>query len=537
MFFDSRRSPVLAMNGMVATSQPLAAQAGLQTLIKGGNAVDAAVTAAAVLNVVEPESTGVGGDMFALVWHDNERKVHALNGSGRAPGAASIEQLRAAGHYRMPQEGPFSVSIPGTVHGWEMILAAHGTMPLTEALAPAIRYAEEGFPVSDYIAYQWSGQGERLAALPSGQEMLLNGRPPRQGEVMKLPTLAKTLRAVAEGGSEAFYTGPIAEKIANFVQEQGGWVSAEDLAAHTSDWDEPISTDYRGVTCWECPPNGQGIAALEALNIVEGFDVKGMGPQTVATYHHLIEAMRLSFADAYRYVADPRMADVPIRELTDKGYAARRRELIDPERAMPHAPHGDITGFGGGNGPGGDTVYVSVVDGQGNACSFINSVYINFGSGLVVPDTGIVLQNRAALFSLEPGHPNALTPGKRPYHTIIPALATIDGELYLCYGVMGGFMQPQGHLQVLTNMVDFGMEPQAALNALRFQVIGDTTLIEEGLAPEVIGGLQALGHRLEMMRGHARVGMGGGQVIRRNPETGALWAGSEPRKDGCAVGF
>ena len=214
------------------------------------------------------------------------------------------------------------MSIPGTVHGWETILAAHGTMPLAEALAPAIRYAEEGFPVSDYIAYQWSGQGERLAALPSGQEMLLNGRPPRQGEVMKLPTLAKTLRAVAEGGSEAFYTGPIAEKIANFVQEQGGWVSAEDLAAHTSDWDEPISTDYRGVTCWECPPNGQGIAALEALNIVEGFDVKGMGPQTVATYHHLIEAMRLSFADAYRYVADPRMADVPIRELTDKGYAA-----------------------------------------------------------------------------------------------------------------------------------------------------------------------------------------------------------------------
>ena len=535
MFFDSRRSPVLALNGMVATSQPLAAQAGLQILMQGGNAVDAAVAAAATLNVVEPESTGVGGDMFALVRHAREKKVHALNGSGRAPGAASIDRLRAAGHRQMPQDGPFSVSIPGTVHGWETILAEHGTMPLAEALAPAIRYAEEGFPVSDYIAYQWSGQGPRLSARPGGDEMLLNGRPPVQGEVMKLPTLAKTLRAIAEGGSDAFYRGEIAEKIAAFVQEQGGWITTEDLAAHTSDWDEAISTEYRGVTCWECPPNGQGIAALEALNIVEGFDVKGMGPQSVSRYHHLIEAMRLAFADAYRYVADPRMADVPITELTDKGWAAHRREMIDPERAMPHAPHGDITAFG--NGRGGDTVYVSVVDGQGNACSFINSVYINFGSGLVVPGTGIVLQNRAALFSLDADHPNALTPGKRPYHTIIPAMATKDDELYLCYGVMGGFMQPQGHLQVMTNMVDFGMEPQAALNALRFQVIGDTTIIEEGLAPEVIGGLQALGHRLEMIQGHARVGMGGGQVIQRNPETGVLWAGSEPRKDGCAIGY
>ena len=461
-----------------------------------------------------------------------------MNGSGRAPAGANIKELREAGHYRMPQEGAYSVSVPGTVHGWETILAEHGTMPLAEVLQPAIGYAEAGFPVSDYIAYQWSGQGARLAALPSGQEMLLKGRPPRQGEVMRLPTLARTLRAIAEGGSEAFYTGEIAETMARFVQEQGGWLSTEDLAAHTSDWDEAISTEYRGVTCWECPPNGQGIAALEALNIVEGFDVAGMGAQSVERYHHLMEAMRLAFADAHRYVADPRMAEVPIAELTDKGYAARRRALIDPERAMPQAPHGDITSMGDHNNPGGgDTVYVSVVDGEGNACSFINSVYINFGSGLVAPGTGIVLQNRAALFSLDPEHPNALTPGKRPFHTIIPALATRDGELYLCYGVMGGFMQPQGHLQVITNMVDFGMDPQAALNALRFQVIGNTTIVEEGLAPGVIGGLQSLGHQLEIIRGHARVGMGGGQVIQRNPETGVLWAGSEPRKDGCAVGY
>lgn len=530
MFFDSRRSPVLAKNGMVATSQPLAAQAGLQKLFDGGNAVDAAVTAAAVLNVVEPESTGVGGDLFALIWLDKEKQVRALNGSGRAPAAASIDQLRAAGHAQMPTDGVFSVSIPGTVHGWETILQAYGTMPLAEVLQPAIRYAEEGFPVTDYIAYQWSGQQSRLAALPSGQEMLLNGRPPRQGEVMRLPTLAGTLRAIAAGGSAAFYRGEIAAKIADFVQAQGGWITTDDLAAHTSDWDEPISTDYRGITCWECPPNGQGIAALEALNIVEGFDIKGMGAQSVDAYHHLIEAMRLAFADAHRYVADPRQAAVPIAQLTAKDYAARRRRLINPGRAMDYAPFGDIQ-------VGGDTVYISCVDGQGNACSFINSIYINFGSGLVVPDTGIVLQNRASLFSLEPEHPNALAGGKRPYHTIIPAMATIDGELYLCYGVMGGFMQPQGHLQVICNLTDFGMEPQQALNALRFQVIGDTTLIEEGLPAEVSGGLQNRGHRLQKVSGHARVGMGGGQVIRRHPDTGVLWAGSEPRKDGCAVGF
>ncbi len=534
MFFDSRRSAVLAKNGMVATSQPLAALAGLRMLMQGGNAVDAAVAAAAALNVVEPESTGVGGDMFALIWNDREKRVRALNGSGRAPAAASIDQLRAAGYDQMPGEGPFSVSAPGTVHGWETILKAHGSMPLAEVLKPAIGYAEEGFPVTDFIAYQWSGQQARLSALPSGQEMLLNGRPPRQGEIMRLPTLGKTLRAVAEGGSAAFYHGEIAAKIASFVQEQGGWITADDLADHTSDWDEPIATDYRGVTCWECPPNGQGIAALEALNIVEGFDIKSMGAQTVATYHHLIEGMRLSFADAHRYVADPRKASVPIAALTDKGYAAQRRELIDPDKVMPYAPFGDLTGYRKG---GGDTVYISCVDGQGNACSFINSIYINFGSGLVVPDSGIVLQNRAALFSLDAEHPNALAPGKRPYHTIIPAMATVDGELYLCYGVMGGFMQPQGHLQVICNMVDFEMEPQQALNALRFQVIGDTTLVEEGLAPEVVAGLRSRGHQLHQVGGHARVGMGGGQVIRRDPETGVLWAGSEPRKDGCAIGF
>ena len=530
MFFDSRRSTVLAKNGMVATSQPLAAQAGLQVLIQGGNAVDAAVAAAAVLNVVEPESTGVGGDMFALIWKADEKRVKALNGSGRAPANCSIDELKARGYSQMPQDGAYSVSVPGTVHGWETILEADGTMPLSEVLKPAIRYAEEGFPVTDYISYQWSHQVSRLAQLPSGQEFLFHGRAPRHGEVMRLPTLAGTLRAIAEGGSAAFYTGKIAGKIASFVQEQGGWISTQDLAAHTTDWDEAISTNYRGVTCWECPPNGQGIVALEALNIVEGFDIRGMGFQTADTYHHLIEATRLAFADAFRYVADPRRARVPSAELTSKSYAAQRRELINPAQAMPYAPFGDIN-------VGRDTVYISAVDGRGNACSFINSVYNNFGSGLVVPGTGIVLQNRAALFSLDPDHPNALAPGKRPYHTIIPALATVDGELYMCYGVMGGFMQPQGHLQVMVNTLDFGQDPQEAINALRFQTLGDTLMLEEGLSDEVVNDLSQRGHNISIARGHSRVGMGGAQIIRRDPETGVLRGGSEPRKDGCAIGW
>ena len=530
MLFDSRRSPVVAKNGMVATSQPLAAMAGLHTMMLGGNAVDAAVAGAAVLGVVEPLSTGVGGDTFALVWNPAEKRVRALNGSGRAPAAASIAELKAQGHSHMPETGPYTISVPGTVHGWESLLQAYGTMPLTEVLKPAIQYAEEGFPVSEIIAHHWSTNAEKLSSLPSGQELLLNGRAPKHGEVMRLPTLAHTLHAIAEGGSEALYQGKTGQKIAAFVQEQGGWLSPEDLANHTSDWDEPISTDYRGVTCWECPPNGQGIAALEALNIVEGFDLNGMGTQTADSYHHLIEAMRLAFADALRYVADPRKAPVPIAELISKGYADSRRGLIDPSRAMSSAPYGKVP-------VGSDTVYISCVDGQGTACSLISSLFSSFGTGLVVPGTGIVLQNRAALFSLDPKHPNALTPGKRPYHTIIPAMATVGGELYLCYGVMGGFMQPQGHLQMISNLVDFGMNPQEAINAPRFMAMGDSVYLEEGLSPDVVRKLESRGHRVGIVSGYDRAGMGGAQVIQRDRETGALWGGSEPRKDGCAVGW
>ncbi|MDP6549283.1 MAG: gamma-glutamyltransferase [Dehalococcoidia bacterium] len=533
MFFDSRRSTVLAKHGMVATSQPLAAVAGLRVLMEGGNAVDAAVASAAVLNVVEPVSTGVGGDMFALVWNNKGKTVRAINGSGRSPAAASLEVLRSQGHEQIPETGVHSITVPGAVHGWETLLQGCGTMSLSELLKPAIRYAEEGFPVSDIISFQWTRQLEKLARLPSGQEWLLDGRPPVHGEVMRAPTLARTLRTIAEGGSEAFYNGEIAQKMAAFVQEQGGWLSTEDLAGHTSDWEEPISTDYRGVTCWECPPNGQGIAALEALNIAEGFDISGMGAQSADAYHHLIESMRLAFADAFHYVADPQKAQVPTGRLASKSYAQTRRALLDPQRAMASVPYGEAS-------RGSDTVYISTVDGEGNACSFIYSIFYNFGTGMVVPDTGIVLHNRGALFSMDPDHLNALAPNKRPYHTIIPALATVDGELYLCYGVMGGLMQPQGHLQVISNMVDFGMDPQAALNALRFLVTQDSVSLEDGIPPEVVGELERRGHRIGIVEGYEQrvmAGFGGAQMIQRDRETGVLRGASEPRKDGCAVGW
>ena len=530
MFFDSRRSNILATNGMVATSQPLAATTGLRILMEGGTAVDAAIAAAAALNVVEPMSTGVGGDMFALVWDNKEKSVRALNGSGRAPAAASIDELKSKGHRTMPETGVYSVATPGTVHGWETLLDSCGTMPLSRVLAPAIDYAENGFPVSDIISFQWQQQLAKLSAFPSGTEMLPNGGTPSQGDFVKLPTLASTLRAIAEGGSEAFYKGPIAEKTCAFVQEHGGWLSVDDMATHTSDWDEPISTDYRGVTCWECPPNGQGIAALGALNIAEGFDIRGMGAQSPDAYHHLIEAMRLGFADAFQYVADPRKANVPIKELTSKDFAITRRALMDSKKAMATVPYGQVLN-------GSDTVYISVVDGQGNACSFINSVFTNFGSGMVVPGTGIVLHNRASLFSLDPNHANHLAPHKRPYNTIIPGMATIGDELHLSYGMMGAFMQPQGHLQLISNMVDHGMDPQQAINALRFMVGNDNVILEEGLDPAVARDLQSRGHKVGQITGYNRVSIGGAQMIKRDPDTGVLTGASEPRKDGCAVGY
>jgi len=528
--FNSRRSTLVARQGAVATSQPLAAQAGLQILMAGGNAIDAAVATAATLSVLEPMSTGIGGDMFSLIWSAKDQRVVALNGSGRAPQAADAATLLRQGYQHMPLEGPdvaYSVTVPGSVDGWQTILENYGNMTLKDVLRPAIFYAKQGFGVSPLIAQAWSEYATKLLSRPSGQEFLLNGRVPRYGEIMRLPTLAKTLEAISEGGKAAFYHGEIAERMAAFVQAEGGWLTTADLAAHTSTWEVPLSTAYRDVTVWECPPNGQGLTALLALNIAEGLELTDY----VHRYHYLIESMRLAFADALHYIADPHWHSVPSQSLLTKEYANQRRQLIHPEQALPSINYGDPSSLRG------DTVSISVIDAQGNACSFINSLY--WGSGLVVPATGIALHNRGANFSLNPQHPNYLRGHQRPYHTLMPGLATRQGELWLCFGVMGAFQQPQGHLQVLSNLIDLGMDSQAALDALRFSIDLDTQVVrlEAGMAEEVVTGLRKRGHAIAIVEGYARSTFGGGQVIARDLETGVLYAGSDPRKDGAAVGY
>ncbi|MBH62980.1 MAG: gamma-glutamyltransferase [Alphaproteobacteria bacterium] len=540
-YFKSRRSAVVAQKGAVATSQPLAAQAGLQMLRDGGNAIDAAVATAAVLNVVEPMSTGIGGDMFALIWDKNERKVASLNGSGRQATAANVDDVRKAGFDSIPNNldgSHFAVSVPGTVHGWETALNQYGRMTLQEVLQPAIDYALNGYAVSEVIARSW-GSAETIQKLnhrPSGKELLpgsgANGAP-KYGEIITLPELGRTLQMIAEGGSEAFYKGEIAKKTAEFVQSEGGWLTEEDLANHRSDWDEAISTNYRGVDIWECPPNGQGIAALIALNLAEGFDIGSMSAQSSDRYHYLIESMRRGYADAFQYVADPRVAEVPIGPLLSKDYANRRRAGISEVQADPNVSYGDPMG-------GADTVYLTAVDGEGTACSFINSLFAGFGTGLVVPTLGMALQNRGSLFSFDPNHMNYLEGNKRPFQTIIPAMATKDDEMWLSFGVMGGFMQPQGHLQVASNMIDFGMDSQQALDAPRFKIdVEDTqdVMVEEDISPYVVKDLEKRGHTVHVVSGYERTNFGGGQVISRDPETGVLTAGSEPRKDGSAVGW
>ncbi len=550
--FTSRRSPVLARRGMVASSQPLASQAGLSILMAGGNAADAAVATAAALNVAEPTSTGIGGDMFALYYDARTRQVTALNGSGCAPAALTIDLIKAqglasisnpTGTLRSQQSAisnpfhPHTITVPGACAGWCDLVARHGSMPLADILAPAIRLAEEGFPVAPLTAYFWARGVERqLNSAPGGRELTTaGGRAPRAGEIFRNPGLARTLRAIAEGGKEAYYKGDIAQSIAVVVQQAGGVMTADDLAGHESTWEEPISTTYREVRVWECPPNGQGLAALLALNILDGFDLSHLDPLGPDRWHLLIEAMRLAFADAGWYVADPTFFDIPLAGLLSKEYAAERRKIINPAQATLDTKHGRPVA-------GSDTVYFCVVDGQGNACSFINSNYMGFGTGIVPEGWGFTLQNRGHNFSLDPAHPNALAPRKRPYHTIIPGLITrADGSLYAPFGVMGGFMQPQGHVQVVVGLIDDGLDPQAALDRPRFcidpAVAAGKVNLEAGLPREVAEGLAARGHVLQAgVSGYARAMFGRGQIIRREPD-GVLWAGSDPRADGCAMGF
>lgn len=533
--FDSRRSMVTARRGMVASSNPLASQAGLAILRAGGNAADAAVATAAVLNVTEPASTGIGGDMFALFYDAQTREVTALNGSGRAPAALTSAYLRDEGYTEIPALNVHAITVPGAARGWEDLIKRHGTKSLAEVLADAIHYARDGYPVHPVFGASWQSAGHVLSD-PSCAPYLPNGRAPEVGQIMRLPELADTFQAVAEGGADAFYSGRIADAIVKTVQARGGKLTHDDLAAHHSTWDAPISADYRGVRVYECPPNGQGIAALQALNIVEGFDITGMAWDDPARLHLLIEAMRLAFADARYYVADMATNPAPVDALLSAEYATERRRLITPDRAMQPPIYGTPPVFAKS-----DTVYLSVVDGMGNACSFINSLYTGFGSGIVAEGTGVFLQSRGACFTLEPGHPNELAPNKRPYHTIIPALATRDGDLYASFGVMGGYMQPQGHLQMITALVDDDLNPQEALNRPRWCLLDGTSdsalALEEGVPVKTMARLADLGHRVRPVSGRARGVFGDGQIILRDSETGVLYGGSDPRKDGQTAAF
>jgi gamma-glutamyltranspeptidase/glutathione hydrolase len=529
--YSSRRSVVMGRRGMVATSQPLAAQAGLRILLAGGSAADAAVAAAAALNVVEPMSTGIGGDVFALVYHANTREVSALNGSGRAPRALSPQVFAERGLDRVPADGMLPVTVPGTVDAWSALLERHGAMSLAQVLAPAIEYAEQGFPVSEIIAASWWRAEPRLQAHPdAARTYLVDGRrAPRPGEIFRQPNLARTLRQIAEGGRDAFYRGPIAEAIVQASEKYGGFLAPEDFAAHHSTWDTPISTEYRGHTVYECPPNGQGLTALLGLNILSGFDMAELTPGSVEALHIEIEAMRLAFADAATYIADPAQADVPVEPLLSERHAAARRALIRPDRAMRAVAAGALPA-------GHDTVYLTVVDEAGNAVSLINSLYMGFGSGVVAGDTGIALQNRGACFVLDPEHRNCLAPGKRPYHTIIPCMVLRGDRLWSSFGVMGGFMQPQGHVQMLVNMLDFGMNPQEALDAPRFELT-DPYNGSEAVALEhdgaTIDALSRLGHQAA---GGRTSGFGGGQIVVVD-ENGVRHGGSDKRKDGCVVAY
>jgi gamma-glutamyltranspeptidase/glutathione hydrolase len=534
--FQSRRSMVVSPRGMVAAENVLAAEAGCAILRRGGNAADAAIATAAVMNVTAPAATGIGGDCFALYYDAQTKQVTALNGSGRAPRNLSIERLERENIVgEIPAHSVHAVTVPGAAQGWEDLLKRHGTLSLGEVLQDAIFYAEQGVPVSPVFGAAWgSARVEAfLKSCPHTEDYLPNGTVPQVGQIVKLPGLAQTLRTVAHHGVAAFYQGAIADAIVTTLQALGGTLTHADLQAHTSTWGEAISVDYRGYTVWEHPPNGQGLAALLALNIAEGWNLGDYAPDSADKLHWMVEAMRLAFADARQYIADPQQSNVPVAALLSKAYAAQRHELVHADRAMQPPTFGQPL-------PASDTTYLCVLDGQGNACSFINSLYMGFGSGIVAKGTGVFLQNRGANFVLDAQHPNSLQGGKRPYHTIIPAMLTKDGDLRGVFGVMGGFMQPQGHLQVVNALVDDDLNPQEALDRPRWCLeagTGDSVLLlEEGIPLKTMAALAAKGHRVQPVSGQSRAVFGSGQIILRDAN-GVLYGGSDPRKDGAAVGY
>ena len=527
--FGPGRSAVISWNGAVATSQPLAAQAGLQILQDGGNAIDAAVATAAMLNVVEPMSTGIGGDAFMLIYQPKDGKILGLNASGRAPYAAELAFFADQGLAHIPNcHSMYAVTVPGAVDGWATLLEKCGTMMMADVLQPAISHAENGFPVSPQISASWQAATSLLSHCPDTlQTYLIGGRAPKPGEMFKNINLARTLRLIGEGGRDAFYHGQIAEKIVKFSAENNGLFTMKDFINHTSDWVEPISVDYRGYDVCEIPPNGQGIAALMALNIASEFDISAMGHNSAEALHYLIESMKLSFSDLYEYITDPIFENVPVDSLLSTRYTKTQSNRINPNQALSSPSAGNPK-------VGDDTIYLSVVDKDRNVVSFINSLFHGFGSGLVAGDTGILLQNRGAGFSLDPGHANCIASHKRTMHTIIPGMIARDGVPLVTFGVMGGQMQPQGHLQLVSNLIDFNMDVQSALDAPRFRVMDDGSISLEREIPDSISNqLREKSHHIIP----PNTFFGGGQAVLIHPEYNTLIAGSDPRRDGCAVGY
>jgi gamma-glutamyltranspeptidase/glutathione hydrolase len=534
------RSEVIAQHGMVATSQPLATQAALEILREGGSAVDAAIAADAVQGLIEPVSSGVGGDLFAIVWDAKTKKLSGLNGSGRSPASLTLEEFQRRKLTHIPPIGPLPVTVPGCVDAWFELHQKFGKLSMERVLAPAIRYAREGAPIAELVAFYWERNARALEKFPNFKETYEpDGHTPAKGEIFKNPRLASTLEKIAAGGRDAFYRGDIARTIDAYMKAQGGFLSYDDLAAHHSEWVDPVSTNYRGYDVWELPPNGQGIAALQMLNIMEGFDVKSMGFGSTAYTHLFIEAKKLAFEDRALFYADPEFNKLPVKELISKAYAEKRRKLISPDRAAKSYPPGNPALENG------DTICLSTADDEGNMVSLIQSNYRGMGSGMTPDGLGFILQDRGELFDLTPGRFNSYAPKKRPFHTIIPGFVTKDGEAWMSFGVMGGATQPQGHVQVLVNQIDFGMNTQEAGDAPRIlhegsseptgerMTDGGKVSLESGFDYEVVRELVKKGHNVGFNVGD----YGGYQAIRYDAKTHTYFGASESRKDGQAAGY
>jgi gamma-glutamyltranspeptidase / glutathione hydrolase len=532
------RSEVIAQNGMAATSHPLATQVALDILKQGGSAVDAAIAANAVLGLMEPTGCGIGGDLFAILWDAESQQLHGLNASGRSPKGLPIDYFLENGYDMIPQRGALSVSVPGAVDGWFELHSRFGKVGMDVVLAPAIAYARDGFPVTELIAYYLQRSAPALGRFPNFTETYMpDGRMPEKGEIFRNPYLANTYEILARQGRDAFYKGNIARTIESYIRGNGGFLTYDDLASHHSEWIDPVSTNYRGYDVWQLPPNGQGIAVLQILNIMEGFDVASMGFDSPEYLHHFIEAKKLAFEDRAHYYADMDFSPVPVEKLISKEYAAERRNLINPDRAarrydpgIPEQPN---------------TIYLTVADKDGNMVSLIQSNYRGMGSGMTPDGLGFVLQNRGEGFTLEPGYFNTYEPGKRPFHTIIPGFVTKDGQPFMSFGVMGGAMQPQGHAQIVINMIDFGMNLQEAGDAPRIHHTGSSeptgqrmtgggiVNLETGWPYETVRGLMEKGHTIQWANGP----YGGYQAIMRDPVHNVYYGASESRKDGQAAGY